>query len=241
MTKLKMLLLVFFAFFISFSVRSADLGQNKLQAEVLGHFRFDGNAEDASGHKHQFQLKNTQFKDKALYLNGKYELNGTPDGYRAVCATPSLSDTSFTVVIRFKADSFESRTRNILTGGVAYRWFGMHRAKTGNLSITLNNQQFSHEITNATLQKDKWTVIASGVDLVARKIMVYLNGKETTQIGLPKDFKLAVTTSNKKKSDKVWTFTNYSNMTVFHGLVDELIIYNRMLPSDEFSNIRLRP
>ncbi len=235
------MLFVFVGLCISRPVQ-ADVEQSKLQTEILAHFHFDGNAEDASGRKHQFQLKNTQFKDNALYLNGKYEFSGTPDGYRAVCETPLLSDTSFTVAIRFKADSFERRARNILTGGVYSRWFGMHRAKTGNLIITLNNKQFEHEIKDAALQKDKWTVIVCGVDLVARKIMVYLNGQKTTQISLPEDFKLAVATpKNKKKSDKVWTFTNYSNMMVFHGLVDDLIIYNRMLSSDEFSSIPLRP
>jgi hypothetical protein len=216
-------------------------GEDKPAAGSLAHFRFKGDAKDANKGNPEFELKNTEFKDDALYLNGIYEHNGKNDGYRAVCKTPQLDYNKFTVAIRFKAEEFGEHKSNLFTGGTSHRWFGMNRSAEGNLTITLNNQEFSHEIKDAGLEQGKWTVVACGVDLAARKVMVYLNGKQVATIDLPADFKLRVIESDAKDRDKVWSFTNYSNGTVFHGLVDELIIYGKMLSAEEFAKIPLHP
>lgn len=72
----------------------------------LAHFRFNGDGKSAHDGKVRFELFNVEFRDKALYLNGKYEFNAAENGYRAVCETPGLDYTNFTVAIRFKAEEF---------------------------------------------------------------------------------------------------------------------------------------
>ena len=203
----------------------------------LAQFRFNGNAKDENKANPAFQLKNTQFKDNALYLNGEYEYRQPGNGYHAVCKTPKLNYQEFTVALRFKAEDFGPDKTNLLTGGTACRWFGMNRSEAGNLTITLNNQSFTHEIKDAALEKGKWTMVACGVDVSARKVVVYLNGKKTADIDLPKDFKLEVIDTAFKDRDKQWSFANYSNGNVFHGLIGGLVIYGKMLSPEEFAQV----
>jgi hypothetical protein len=54
-------------------------------------------------------------------------------------------------------------------------------------------------------------------------------------IDLPKNFKLEVLDTRFKDADKKWTFTNYSIGSTFHGLVDGLIIYGKMLPPEKLA------
>src|SRR5262249_4573562 len=83
----------------------------KPSVDPLAHFRFDGNAKNEGKGEAEFELKNTEFKENALYLNGKYEnvrLNGkaNTDGFRAICTTPKMNYESFAVALRFKGESF---------------------------------------------------------------------------------------------------------------------------------------
>jgi hypothetical protein len=209
-----------------------------VQGRKVAHFRFNGTARDRSVGNAQFDLKHTEFKENALYLNGTYYLLNDA----AICKTPQLNYRSFTVALKFKAEEFHpgrlSHASNIFTGGTYFRWFGLNRSPAGNLTITLNNREFSHEIKETPLVKGRWTAVACGVDLSRRKVIVYLDGKKVDEIGLPQGFQLEVLKSNLKDQDKVWSFTNYGNGDTFHGLVSELIIFDGMLPGAEFAKIR---
>ena len=130
---------------------------------------------------------------------------------------------------------------NLFSGGTSYRWFGMFRSPAGNLTITLNNAHFSHEIKTARLTPGKWTVVACGVDLPKRRVSVFFDGKKAAGFDLPAGFKLEVIGSPAEERDKVWSFSNYANGTTFHGRVDECIIYGQMLSDDELSRIPLHP
>lgn len=207
----------------------------------LAHFHFNGNASNVGKGDAEFELSNTVFNAHSLYLNGQYEL-GDENGFRAVCRTPYLSYAAFTVGVRFKAEEFAAGKTSIVVGGTAARWFGMHRAESGNLTITLNNQDQVYEVKDAPLVEGKWIAVACGVDLPARRIVAYIDGREAARFELSKDFALQVVGSDAERRDKVWSFADYSNGNVFHGFVDELIIHNRVLTDDEFQAItRPRP
>lgn len=208
---------------------------------VLARYQFDLDARDATGRNPDCQLRNATFSDNALYLNGKYEISRDPQGYRVICSTPSLNYAAFTVAVRFKAEEFDSGRSNIIAGGEAYRWIVINRTGDGNLNIILNNYRFRHEIKGARINEGEWTVVACGVDVVLGKLTVYLNKVKVAEVELPRRFRFEVEDSVFAKTDKAWTFTNYSNGTVFHGLMDEMIIYERMLSEEEFAGIPLYP
>lgn len=208
--------------------------------DALAHFRFNGDAKDANQGNPDFELKNTEFKDNALYLNGLYEF-GLVGGYRSVCKTPRLDYEKFSAALRFKAEEFGASKTNLFTGGTSYRWFGLERSPGGNLVVTLNNRAFIKEVEGAVLEKGKWAVVACSVDVPGRKVIVAVNGKRDAVIDLPKDFEIAVVNSKAKDTDRVWSFTNYSNGNVFHGLVDELLIFGQALSAEELERIPLRP
>ena len=210
------------------------------QPPLLAHYRFNGDATDEIKGNPDFELKNTAFKQNALYLNGQYEFGAEQKGYRAVCKTPQLNFSAFTVVIRFKTEAFSQQKNNLFTGGTSARWFGLNRSQTGNLTVTLNNQEFSQEIPKAAISKEKWTPVACGMDVAEHKIVAYLNGKKAAVIDLPKSFKFDID-KDAEDNDKVWSFTNYSNASVFHGLVDEVIIYGKLLSSKEFEQLSVTP
>jgi len=220
-------------------VPSSASGQVTTPPAPYANFRFNGNDKNSAKGDATLELRNTQFKENAIYLNGKYD-GAEKDGYRAVCKTPRIDYTKFTVAIRFKAEEFNPNMNNLITGGTSYRWFGMNRSQAGNLVITLNNQAFSHEIKDASLEAGKWTVVACAVDLSTRKVTAHVNGKIAAEIDLPSDFQLEVMNSTAKESDKAWTFSNYSNGSVFHGLVDRLLIYDRALGAGELEKINLK-
>jgi hypothetical protein len=215
-------------------------GDDKPEPGSLAHFRFNGDAKDANPGNPDFQLRNTTFKDNALYLNGIHFLDRSKEGYRALCRTPGLDYKTFTVTLRFKADEFGPQKSTLLMGGTSYRWYGLQRSADGNLTIILNNHR-RHEIKDAAIEPGKWNVVACGVDVPNRKLVVYLNAKRVAGMNLSKSFQFDVTQTEAKERDKVWTFTNFGSASVFHGLVDELIIYGKMLSAEEFAKIPLRP
>jgi len=219
----------------------SSIGNDRSQPAPLGHFRFDGNDKNDGKGEAKFYRQNTEFKDNALYLNGRYELDGQPGGFRALCRTPAIDYETFTVVLRLKAEDFSLSKSNLLTGGTSCRWFCLKRSEAGNLVVTLNNHVFSHEIKGATLEEGKWVVVACAVDVPHRKVLACLNGKIAAKIDLPREFDLEVVKSKWKDSDKVWSFADHSNACVFHGLVDEFLIYDRVLRPEELEKIALRP
>lgn len=202
----------------------------------LAHFRFNGNAENECQGDAQFELRNTEFRGDALYLNGKYDLDNK-SGSRAVCSTPTFDYTAFTVAIRLKAEEFRPGRSNIITGGAHDRWFGMEISRSGNLTITFNNQRVMREIKQCPVVAGQWIALVCSVDLAARRFAVYADGRNVAQVELPEGFRLEVAESKWDTSSKSWSFANYGNANVYHGLVDELILYNRLLSPEEVGRI----
>lgn len=211
-------------------------GAQEPQAAPVAHFSFNGHARNDAPGKAEFDLRQTEFRDDALWLNGIYEFGPESGGYHAVCRTPDFQFTAFTVALRFRAEEFAKSKTNLLVGGTRYRWFGLERSAAGSLTVFFNNRKILHEIEIAPLNAGEWIAVACGVDLAARTVVVYLNDRPAAEFDLPADFQLNVIGTRESESDKVWSFVNYSNTNLFHGLVDELIIHNRLLSAAEFQD-----
>lgn len=211
-------------------------GLRPLRAQVpaappLARFTFNGHAACEPPGAGEWELRNTEFKDHALYLNGIYEFGPQgPRGFHALCRTPGLNFDAFTVTLRFKADSFENSDnafkQNLLTGGKR-RWFTLQRSAAGRLQVGLNNLKHRREIEKVSLEAGKWMVLTCCVDMARKQITVYMDGQPAGGFELPADFQFDV------EADKAWLFANYGNANVYHGLVDELLIHNRALSAEE--------
>lgn len=219
-------------------------GEKGVDTPMLARWRFNGNAKNEVLGGSEFALKQTTFQDNALYLNGKYELERGGDGFRAVGITPPLDYRHFTVALRFKADDSAPQRAGapmpLLVGSTSMRWFGLHMI-SNDLYVSFNNQQFFRRINGVQIKRGDWIVIACGVDLDDGNVIVYSNRKKGEELRLPEGFKLEVAAPQYQGYPKEWTFTNYSNGLVFHGLVDELIIYPKILSGAEFEGIPLKP
>ncbi|QDV83183.1 LamG-like jellyroll fold domain-containing protein [Planctomycetes bacterium TBK1r] len=201
---------------------------------VIAHYEFEGNANDLNGTGSAFDLRNTQFNNGSLVLNGQYEHSGSALGYRAIASTPDQSYDSFTVAVRFKAQSFDGRNKTILCGGRSYRWFQICAGQGNAVSVTLNNQRISHTFENLKLRPGRWHQIACAVDIPKGIVAVVLDRNRAEVFRLPPGFKLDVVGSSGEESDKNWMFTNYSFGDAFYGLIDELTILKGTMSAAAF-------
>jgi len=203
----------------------------------LALYRFHGSATNEGTGPATLELKNTAFREGALYLNGTYD--GKEGGYRAICKTPTFDYNAFTVALRFKAQDFSTNNYSLLVGGERYRWFSLAWDRfTGNLLVCLNQGGFGRSIAEIPLKQGEWTTIAVGVDIRARIVRIYQYGYKATEFQLPADFKLDVVGTKAEIDDKAWCFTDYStDKGLFHGLVEELIIYDRLLTGEQLAAI----
>jgi len=163
-----------------------------------------------------------------LCLNGIYD--GNPDGFHAVATITGFSYESFTVALDFFAAEFSNN--NILTGGVSYRWFSL-RHNAGKLEVTLNNQSLVYLIPDSDLRTNEWQSVICSVDASAKRIITVLNGRRLQDIVLSPDFHFEVIGTPAENLDRLFTFANYSDGSVFHGYVDNLKVWSRALKSSE--------
>ena len=214
--------------------------QNATQKSLLGQYLFNGNPFDSTGKNGSFNLTNTSFKNKALYLNGVYEYNGKGQGYRAWTEARNLSYNRFTVALTFNAEKFsmDQIATPLVVGGEWYRWFVLKRSQDGKLAVTLNNHINSYTSDlNTKIHAGMWNTVVCGIDVSKRRLTAYMNGKLMIDVNLPLDFSFTVTDSDQKLIDKKWTFTNYSNGTAFNGLIDTFSYYDRKLTNYEMQKL----
>ncbi len=203
---------------------------------VIAHYEFEGNAAELNGTGFPFDLKNTEFENGALSLNGQYGNSGrgAGGGFQAIANTPNQNYESFTVAVRFKAESFGARNSTILCGGRSYRWFEIGAGRGNSVGVSFNNHRVSHTFQGLTLRPGRWHRIGCAVDIPKKMVAMVLDNNRPEVFQLPADFKLDVVGSNAEERDKNWTFTNYSNANTFHGLVDELTILKGTMSADAF-------
>ncbi|GAB5441649.1 MAG: hypothetical protein Fues2KO_19980 [Fuerstiella sp.] len=204
---------------------------------VVAYYPFDTDGSDSNGTSESFQLRNTKIADGTLRLNGVYERSGGSNGYRAVAATPNLNFDAFTIVVRIRPESVEEKANPIISGGVTHRWFGLSRLEDGTVIVTLNNQQQSYKFDQFRIRNRRWADVTCAVDLKNLILAVAVDGSPPQFRRLPAGFRLNVIGKDAERSDRVWTFTNYSVGRCFHGEVDEFTVLNGVLSADDYRQV----
>jgi hypothetical protein len=233
-------------------VNSTGSRKNKINLRngLIAYYKFDGSPTDSLKFNQDFNLKNVSYSNNydniSILLSGIYEV-GNDSGYTAKVRISALNYYTFTISMDFNALDFDKKDKNeqhlsILSFGPSYRWFGVIKhPKTGNLTITMNNQRYLHEFKNVKVKPKRWNNIVCSFNLNEKMIIVYFNGKKLPVVKLPSNIKIKVVGTDAEESDKTISFTNYSNNWTFHGYVNSLIIYNRSLSDIEVKElIRLR-
>ena len=196
-------------------------------AKPLAHFRFNNNAKDISNADSKPMIKNAQFRDDALYLDGTQIPGGANNGTSFSLMTPSLDYRRFTLELRFKADTFEGRHSTIITGGPRTRWFQLSRAKSGKLQLGLDNHRFAQEFADTDLKAGQWYDLTCNFNRYAGYVQIQLNGKDLDPVGISMNRSFTVESQDESNEDKMWSFANFANASTFKGVVDELAIYDR--------------
>jgi hypothetical protein len=179
-------------------------------------------------------LQNAPLTNSSLCLNGKY-VGSDPDGFVAIAPITGFSYGSFTVAFDFyPVDFLAFSHESVIVGGTSRRWFSL-RHNAGKLEVTLNNQSEAYVIPDSTLQPTEWQTVICSVNAAARKIVTFVNNVRVADIDLPVGFQFEVIGTPEEDFDKVFSFANYSNGTVFHGYVDNLKVWSRALTASEIA------
>lgn len=210
--------------------------------EPIAHFLFNDNGHDEVSDATLVELKNVEYRDDALYINGLHARNG--GGYEATAnlVSEDMDFRRFTVALRFKASAFDAAHDTLLAacdrrqGTDTPSLFRLFRSQEGNLCVSVGQDKYLHEFTASRIDANHWTTVACGVDLEAGKCIAYLNGAPAGEPDIPHDAQ----SENVGWMRPLWKFGNQSRGSVYHGLVDELIIYDKLLAPDEFATIPLR-
>jgi hypothetical protein len=195
-----------------------------------GKFTFEGNSYIGSA-----SLTNSVITNNSLYLNGIYFTQfGNPS--HAVFKPKVFDYRRFTVVVKFQPENSYEKT--LFAGGTSCRWFVMRTDKQGQVELSFNNLEFRHPVESLAVTNGQWITLALCFDLQSRRALVYADGRQADEVILPKDFDLAVINdATWRESDKVLTFTDYSNGNTFKGLVAGILIFDRILSADQMRRL----
>jgi hypothetical protein len=270
-------LLLVFAVFGSAWVASAG--------EMIAHYRFDTNSSDSLGKSPAFVVTNADqlvgtfrytafftitnppFTNGALFVDGRYEPNGSRIHYLGTGPIEKFRYEGFSVSLDFYPlpagrsvfgmNSFERRidswTRGAYSRLAGYdpNFWNAHNILTGGtwyrwigfnrdggvLNLTLNNQAFTHRFANAPVAPNRWHHLVCSVDLRRREILTMLDGQLLETVKLPADFKLEVDGKAEAPGDRELTFINFSNGSVYYGYAANLKIFDGALTAAELNGL----
>jgi hypothetical protein len=191
-----------------------------------GKFTFEGHPYIGSA-----SLTNSVITNNCLYLNGIYFTRlGNPS--RAVFKPKVFDYRRFTVVVKLQPEN--SCEKTLFAGGTSCRWFVMRTDKKGQIELSFNNLEFRHPVESLAVTNGQWITLALCFDLESRRALVYADGRQADEVILPKDFDLAVINDTTwRESDKVLTFTDYSNGNTFKGLVAGILTFDTILSAEQ--------
>jgi hypothetical protein len=110
----------------------------------------------------------------------------------------------------------------------------LHADKEGRVELSLNNFKYHHPVEGLTVTNGQRIVLAVTIDLQSGELVIYANGARIDKVLLPTGFVFDVMNDAKwKKSDKVFTFTNYADAGTFEGLVAGLLTFNSVLSDNQ--------
>lgn len=198
---------------------------------LLSHFRMDGNGRDDLGNSPGLELSGTTFANNRLVLPCQPEAGA----YTALARINGFSYDSFTVSWDFRPAQFGYPYTTLLCGGPGYRWIEFGCTADGHLLLRLNNAQWLVGFTNV-VETNQWHTLICSVDVTARSLSTYLDGRRLRDTDLG-DFQFNAVGTPTEESEKAFTFWNYGNASYFCGEADNLRVYGRAVAESEIARL----
>ena len=204
---------------------------------LLAWYPFEGNASDMSGNNRNGTLTgNPTFANanqgQALSLDGTDDYmdiahDSALDPRRTFTYSfwfNSTSQTKTWTPVLFKGNSSGQRTYAFWLNSVDKRIHPVSVDASGQNDADSSNNFWAH---------NQWYATATVMDRTSGFLKLYVNGQLITNTTIP----LADTVSNSNALRLGWGFESSSNYIRFHGLIDNLRLYNRALSATDISRL----
>ncbi|MEZ6039534.1 MAG: hypothetical protein R3C20_03455 [Planctomycetaceae bacterium] len=208
---------------------------------VVAHYNFDGHPMELNGTAYPMDIRNVQFSDTAMILNGKSEQVDRKNGFRAGSLIPGIDPGEFTLRIRLKPTGDSTEPQPIFVGGAGFHWLILERKPSGELIISLNHGKFTQSVPNIRISKDTWTTLICAVSASQKVVAVADDSGKPVVIQLPAN--LSMTSALRYSGSQQIQFARSSPQALaFCGEIDELTLLNGVMTQGKFDAIikRLR-
>jgi hypothetical protein len=213
-----------------------------LNAGLVAHYPFDGNAQDVSGNKNHGIVKGpTLTQDRFKNADSAYNFEGANHSI-VVPSSSSLNPANqLSIAFWIKINGITNEWSPIihkggpaLVSGHSNREYTVWLHRQANLAIaSAGDNSGQHTLSSKPITKGKWLFYTAVVDRRNHSMKVYLNGVLNTQ-----------------SADSYSSFNNNNHELVFGGrgegrstysppkaVLDDIRIYNRALSADEIKQL----
>lgn len=203
----------------------------------VAHFLFNGSVGDEVSDATKVSFTNVEFREQSLYVNGRVRGDGDGLSPRTSMETRPIDAKNFTVALRFKAADFDDSHRLLVAAPEWTPEFQLGVSGSGALQMNFGKAR-TVEFADVRPRPGAWSSVACGVDLNIGVCRLFFDGVNKGDFPLPP--RAETESGMKDATSTAWTFANLRNSESFHGLVDEFLLYDRLLTPDEFAKIPLR-
>ncbi len=225
-----------------------EIGSNvNLKKDLIAYWPFAGNADDASGNKHHGLVQGPSLTtDRKGKKNAAYYFDGINYSKILVSNDAGLNLTEdFTISCWFnlKGTFAEGTIRTILSkvgdglgtldGYIFGLWAGDEQTGMVNFqAMPFHSADTYPSGTSGFVQRNKWYNYTATYSKKTSQLRYYLNGKLI-------DIKLLTFTIGQNSNPFVigTQLSIYNTVKTFHGSLDEIRIYNRVLNSREIQSL----
>ncbi len=182
---------------------------------LIAYYPLTDNANDSTGNYPPITLQNAPFQDGGVYCNGVYIHSANADNACNII-TPQLDGLRFdslSISVRFLVSTY--RDMPLFVGGDSYRWLGFALHADGTVGLMYNNSYEQNCAGNYS--PGNWHEAAVTYD------------GSVGRLYLDRGLICAVAFSLEHGNDKNIGTANFSNATVFEGIIGDLRVYDTVI------------
>jgi hypothetical protein len=229
LSKIFLLVFLFFYFFLPNSVFAAPLTDS-----MSGYWKFDGSAQDSSGHGNSATLYGapapTYVAGQTMSFTNTNSVSFTSNNYISVDANPVILKPTMALTFSLWVNVTTMPSTTTAIGGEQFPGYnnGYFFAldPSGFASFSLGNGTVTNTATSTTaIPLNSWTLLTGVWDYNLSTIKIYVNGLENNTVAV--------------SGYPVYTSTLFQ-LGHFSGMMDDVRLYDRVLTPAEISALASR-